>query len=75
MLTEVDRYYQWKVGLGNGNKEDFTGNSTDVMSPSFSLSGAKEKKTAATLYKKITKGLSTLGIKFGLSTGQRLLTS
>lgn len=51
MLTEVDDPdYHWKMVLCNGDREDFTGNSVDVMSPSFSLSSAKDK-TAATLFK------------------------
>ena len=46
-----------------------------LMSPSFSLSGAKDMKLQQLFTSKITKDLSTLGIKFGLSTGQRILTS
>lgn len=54
MLTEVvDPYYQWKIKLCDGDKEDFMGTSAHVMSPSFSLSSAKDKKTAATLYKQV----------------------
>lgn len=80
MFAEVvDSYYQWKIGLllYNGDVEEFMGNSRDMMVPSFSLSSDNKKTTVTlTVYLgKITKDLSTLRIKFGLSTGQTILTS